>query len=200
MDGDIDYSKFSRIDLVEALTRIDKQRYPKNYANLLKEVGARPPAVPTERHSRDLSKWVMWIGWYQLAASLIFVHTLLLSVSPATWIISWMAIALLGLAALTATAGVFTVRGHRLGPYLSILSFASQVVSLTVPGFAYQYAPLLAVYVSWTSATMGVTGLIGPDSKIRVGDTDPTYLAIDALAVVALVVLVTYVRRRDIAS
>jgi hypothetical protein len=41
MDGDIDYSKYSAEDLNEALARIDKQRFPVNYANLLKEAASR---------------------------------------------------------------------------------------------------------------------------------------------------------------
>lgn len=48
MDGDIDYSKYSDDDLNEALRRIDKQRYPKNYANLLKEAASRPFVQPPQ--------------------------------------------------------------------------------------------------------------------------------------------------------
>ena len=42
MDGEIDYSKYTREDLDEALGRIDKLSFPKNYANLLKESACRP--------------------------------------------------------------------------------------------------------------------------------------------------------------
>ncbi len=48
MDGEIDYSKYSRDDLNEALGRIDKQRYPQNYANLLKESASRPVVSPAQ--------------------------------------------------------------------------------------------------------------------------------------------------------
>ena len=33
-DGDIDYSKFTLLELEEALAGINRQRYPRNYANL----------------------------------------------------------------------------------------------------------------------------------------------------------------------
>jgi hypothetical protein len=33
-DGDIDYSKFTLLELEEALAGINRQRYPQNYANL----------------------------------------------------------------------------------------------------------------------------------------------------------------------
>jgi uncharacterized protein YbjQ (UPF0145 family) len=34
-DGSIDYSTYSRLELTDALSSIDKHRYPKNYANLV---------------------------------------------------------------------------------------------------------------------------------------------------------------------
>jgi membrane protease YdiL (CAAX protease family) len=43
MDGDIDYSQFSRAQLEEALTRIDPTRFPRNYENLRHELGTRAP-------------------------------------------------------------------------------------------------------------------------------------------------------------
>jgi hypothetical protein len=70
MDSDIDYSKFSREELDEALKRINKQRFPQNYANLLKESDGRPYIHAS--HSallRDLSP-----GYgTRIAAALLFV-------------------------------------------------------------------------------------------------------------------------------
>jgi hypothetical protein len=43
MDGDIDYSRFSRAQLEDALTRVDRARYPRNYENLRRELDARAP-------------------------------------------------------------------------------------------------------------------------------------------------------------
>jgi hypothetical protein len=203
MDGDINYSTYSRSQLEEALTRIDMHAYPRNYAKLVEELRVRPPDAPSKRLPRDMRKWVVWIGWYQLAASLIFVHQLLMSDFSAiisNWRIVLMMLILFGLGSITAVAGFLTVRGHRLGPYFSIASFAAQAVTLTVRGFAYQYAPLLVVHLYWSDAKFGVIGFLGPDSRIRVGEQGPTYIAVDALAIAAIIVLVTYVRRRDAAS
>jgi hypothetical protein len=203
MDGDIDYSKFTRMELDEALTRIDRHRYPKNYANLVEEAAIRPAAAPIVRAPRDLSRWVEWIGWYQLAASLIIVHQLVttdISSMFASWHVALLMSALIGLSVLTAAAGLLTVRGRRLGPKLSIASFAAQAVTLKTQGFAYWYAPLLAVRIYWTNGRLGVTGLIGPDSHIGIGRPDSTYVGVDALAIAAILLLVWFVRHRDSAG
>jgi uncharacterized membrane protein YjgN (DUF898 family) len=42
-DGEINYSGYTREQLLEALTRIDRARYPLNFANLTRELDARPP-------------------------------------------------------------------------------------------------------------------------------------------------------------
>jgi hypothetical protein len=46
MDGDIDYTNLSRAQLEEALTRIDRSRFPLNYDHLVKELDTRGPALP----------------------------------------------------------------------------------------------------------------------------------------------------------
>jgi hypothetical protein len=49
MDGDIDYSQFSRAQLEEALTRIEPTRFPRNYENLRRELATRAPEPQRER-------------------------------------------------------------------------------------------------------------------------------------------------------
>jgi hypothetical protein len=46
MDGEIDYSKYTTDELNESLSRIDKQRYPRNYAKLIEEIRTRPGVPP----------------------------------------------------------------------------------------------------------------------------------------------------------
>jgi hypothetical protein len=43
IDGGIDYSKYTREQLADALDRIDRSRFPTNHAALLKELTARTP-------------------------------------------------------------------------------------------------------------------------------------------------------------
>lgn len=45
-DGDIDYSTSTLLELEEALAGINRQRYPKNYANLRSAYEQRTGAVP----------------------------------------------------------------------------------------------------------------------------------------------------------
>jgi hypothetical protein len=47
-DGEIDFTQYSRENLEKALARIDRDSYPRNYENLLKELAARGP---------DLAAW-----------------------------------------------------------------------------------------------------------------------------------------------
>src|SRR5579863_3887617 len=57
MDGDIDYSTFERPQLEEALTNIDRDRYPNNYQNLVRELSIRPaPANPSPSSNAGLSE------------------------------------------------------------------------------------------------------------------------------------------------
>jgi hypothetical protein len=45
-DGALDYSGFTRQQLAEALERIDRSRYPRNYTNLTNELASRPIENP----------------------------------------------------------------------------------------------------------------------------------------------------------
>jgi hypothetical protein len=72
MDGDFDYSRLSRTQLEEALTRIDKGRYPINYQRILKELEVRPPespAAPAEAKQSVLNL----ITWYSLGLVVAYV-------------------------------------------------------------------------------------------------------------------------------
>jgi len=67
MDGDVDYSKYSAVQLAEALTHIDAERYPLNFANLQRELQVRPmePQEPTpyEVPFRGFAVWpVAWVA------------------------------------------------------------------------------------------------------------------------------------------
>jgi len=54
VDGDIDYSKYGRPELEDALSRIDRDLWPKNYDNLTRELAQRrPPAAPPKRKAKD---------------------------------------------------------------------------------------------------------------------------------------------------
>jgi hypothetical protein len=43
MDGDVDYSRYSRAELEEALSSIDRSRFPRNYEHLRRELDSRAP-------------------------------------------------------------------------------------------------------------------------------------------------------------
>jgi len=53
VDGNIDYSKYGRPELEDALSRIDRNLWPKNYANLTRELAKRPPPPPDPPARKD---------------------------------------------------------------------------------------------------------------------------------------------------
>jgi hypothetical protein len=210
-DGEVDYSTLSRAQLEEALTRIDRHRYPRNYQSLVKELKTRPPETQSPPEPRDLSTWVMIIGWYQIAATAYclwlcyrtfsserfhLADVSKLGILPVSTLVVWGATTLLTLCLLliTGVAGVLTVRRHRLGPRLSIVSFGAQAISLTLPGFSFQYVPLFGLPVFWSSARFGIRAL-GADITVSFGGSDPVYIAVDVLALSALAILSTFIRR-----
>jgi hypothetical protein len=88
MDGDFDYSRLSRTQLEEALTRIDKGRYPVNYQRILKELEARPPdsQTPPTRPEQSVLNLIAWYSIGLVVAYLVaygcagLVVTMLLAV------------------------------------------------------------------------------------------------------------------------
>ena len=67
MDGDVDYSRYSRAQLDEVLAHIDAERFPLNYANLQRELNARPqemaPEIPYRVPFRMFAVWpAAWVA------------------------------------------------------------------------------------------------------------------------------------------
>jgi hypothetical protein len=203
MDGDIDYSKFTRAELNEALTRIDRARYPKNLSNLLTALAAAPVDRPGASTEQSSVRWERIFGWYFIVAAAVvamprFAYLISepkgLSVSGSLsahdlLTIVPVLIVVIALLALPFAAGIALIRGHRFGRTLGIASFAAQLVALSVPGISYSYIPLLAFRVFYTGGTFGFTGSMGPEMLIRIGSSEPIYIAVDAAAIVAIIVL-----------
>jgi hypothetical protein len=73
MDGDFDYSQLSRAQLEEALTRIDRHRYPVNYQKILRELEVRPADAPPA--PEVLPSLMSLTGWYSMglvSATILF--------------------------------------------------------------------------------------------------------------------------------
>jgi hypothetical protein len=64
VDGDFDYSQLSRAQLQEALTRIERTKYPINYERILRELETRPPDQPALPAP---SSPVSLVAWYSVA-------------------------------------------------------------------------------------------------------------------------------------
>lgn len=51
LDGQVDYTSYTRAQLWDALRHIDRARFPENLANLERTLAALPPAVPAQPRS-----------------------------------------------------------------------------------------------------------------------------------------------------
>lgn len=70
-DGQIDYSGYCRIELMQAASSIDKERYPLNFANLQSALAAAPP-MSTASISAEPVTLYPYVGlWPRLGASIV---------------------------------------------------------------------------------------------------------------------------------
>lgn len=95
---------------------------------------------------------------------------------------------------LPAVAGVLTLQNRRLGAYLSIATFGTQLVSVSTTAFSYRYVLLASFPVYWSSADAGITGWIGPTLKIHFGTSGLSFVGIDILSLIAMGFLVKTLR------
>lgn len=66
-DGTVDYRSYTLAELKEALSRIDRSKYPINLRNLEAEIASRPvPAssIPSPRRPLRLKAWFFGFCWY----------------------------------------------------------------------------------------------------------------------------------------
>jgi hypothetical protein len=207
MDGDIDYSQYSRAQLEEALSRIDKARYPKNLEKLRVALDLVPIEDPAQPRARDYSKWTLALGWYLVAATLVVLGQFMLTIvnrpapfgmghtSTAT-VLSLILIAVFTLVLITVTAagGFLLIRRHRFGPKIAIASFALQLLTVTIPALSYEYVALVALRLYWSNDSFGFIALTGPDIHFKFGGSNLPYIGLDVLSAVAILVLVKSIR------
>lgn len=84
IDGQIDYSQFSREDLIDSIRHVDVRRFPLNHANAVSELGKRPVpkadstiVTDTEvltRSSTDRRPMAVWIiFWFTIPCVVVLV-------------------------------------------------------------------------------------------------------------------------------
>jgi len=83
-DGQVQYANYTLAELKEALDRIDRVRYPRNYANLALELAIRdelraigepgamepaasPPPSPSPLIPEHVANWIYRLGWILMA-------------------------------------------------------------------------------------------------------------------------------------
>jgi hypothetical protein len=71
-DGTIDYSRYTRAQLLDALTRIDGNRYPLNFQALNRELAVRPTETTAHRPSRALP-FPIFVVWNATVLSMLLI-------------------------------------------------------------------------------------------------------------------------------
>jgi len=96
IDGQIEYSIYSRNDLIDCVQHIDPERFPVNHANALRELQSRPRpefapqvAAPVATTRRPIGVWVVFLVYVVADAVLVPTYfltrsgSLSLKMSPA---------------------------------------------------------------------------------------------------------------------
>jgi len=151
IDGQIDYSSFSRDELIDCIRHVDSRRFPKNHANALLELGKRPvpesvaaitatPAVQASAgmRRRPTAVWIIF-AYYTLGIAwvgpVVFaVHAGMLQLPPAQQAIFDKfnlldSIFTAGVLAFNAYAAVSLIRLQRQAFYLFATAFGCNVLA-----------------------------------------------------------------------
>lgn len=199
MDGQIDYSKYSYSELLDAAGRIDEKAFPLNAQALKVELAKRPPrsgdtpqAGLSPADAEDLLKGLPIIGWLQIAAA----ATLAFASVPALTNGAWPS-AVIGalLATLNISAGVLLIKRRGSGVLLSLINYSMQAPAFLLGPFFYKYTGIAAISVGLSAGSSRVGFLssagMSPGFKVAYGvNTSQYFFSLDLLALGLLGILV----------
>jgi hypothetical protein len=188
MDGEIDYSKYTRADLDEAFGRIDKLRFPKNYANLLEESARRPL---TDVAQYGVSTAFQPRNGVRVAAALLFAGGLVgtcifvtveVSALRNHWPLVFVALPGIGLFVWSTIVGLRLWRGVPGSAKWAKVLFMLQIPVMSVSGSNYEFFTGLAARL--------LHGPGGTKIEFRIGASLSTEFATDSTRFVVGVNLV----------
>ncbi|MEZ8131994.1 hypothetical protein [Enterovibrio norvegicus] len=195
---DVNYSKYSPKSLLEALSTIDRNGYPENYANLILEISSRRDEISLYEASLEEKKVKKWgayfsaIGYFQLITGFFAMVGCLLylyenSISGA--VLSF------GVAALNGISGFFVVKRNPKYYWLCYLNQGLQVVSFGVGGLYFNYFGLGGIFLTydwvspvynWLQASFSIGGSV---VSFSLNNEPNGYVQIDVLAIFYLLVI-----------
>ena len=200
MDGDVDYSRYDRRGLEDALRNLDAAKYPLNHANLMRKLAALPPETLPEALARgtpSFRRWLPWlkyIGAFQLfTAGFTFSLAASLSGLPMDRMVesAFVVVVAVGIIALNIAAAILVIRGKRLGYTLSAVNFALQVFPFSFPGVAFEYCALANVGAfGILTSSWRVAASLGPNVRVAMGGSEPLSVGVNVIALILAVAFV----------
>ncbi len=167
-DGTIDFSRYSREELLQALDHIDGARFPINLGNARKELESRPVVPPPRvmtKHERAAAAVEMDISW-----ALILGYTALsLVLSFGFELATQLAISSEGLQGLWSLLPAFCLnlvfakrhpRGYYINASLVVISAIAFWTVFSPSGSAAVSARAALTFLFWSLCTVSVAGLL----------------------------------------
>lgn len=202
--NNIDYSKYSVPELMQAKSSINPEVAPQNFENLRSELEKRKDEIEAyfeEKRNASLfssknpnnENRAKLLGYFQLAGAAVIFILLLLSfagtLSALSIFISIVAIVLNG------TAGYLTVKKSVTGYKLSLFNLSLQLVAISTGSFLYSYNGLGGVFLNIGNG-ISLNASFSPGFQIVWGAQSlETSFDIDLLAVLFIGVILSLLRK-----
>ena len=197
----IDYSKYSVPELLQAKSSINPDAAKENYRNLLAEFDKRQNDINKYLDEQEdgfvlsIEKRLKALGYLQLlGAVVIFLNLGVAIVAGPSLVYVFISIVAV---ALNGTAGYLTVNKKSVGYTLSFINLSLQLVSINTESFLYSYNGLGGVFLGLGDG-ISLNAAFSPGFSIAWGaNTGASYFGIDLLAIFFLFVLLNALKLND---
>ena len=192
---DVDYSKYTAEQLLDAKQSIDPNVAPENYENLCVELELRKGEIKQHLEKKKeafvftTEKRVQLLGYFQVAAAVILVFLLFFNLftNPSVLAIVTVIIAIL----LNGGAGYLSIKQKMSGYYLSLINQGLQTLSISTGTFYYSYNGIGGVFLTIQEGVY-FSALVKPGYTISWGESvGLPGISIDLLAVFFILVLLS---------
>lgn len=188
----VDYSKYSIEELLQAAQSIHPEKNPVNYQKLKAEYERRKSEIDekvseeTEAEKDNTFEKVKLAGYLQLAGGFIFILFAIITYQNLATLLACIVLGILSI-----FAGKLLLQSHELGYDLTYINQGLQLISLKVGGVAFNYAALGGVYLKFMSnGSLGFNAEFNPGIVLAFGSSgNGGFIAIDFLAI-AIIYLV----------
>lgn len=189
--NNMDYTRYSTKELLEAKVSISREVAPENHKNLHKELALRKNELTeiVAEEKRSTFDKLKILGYFQLTAatvlSLVFIQTIFTGTN-----LPGIVLLVAGIA-LNLAAGWWAVKSTLMGYRLSLLNQCLQSIVLVTGSFAYNYSGIGGIYIGFGDEIQ-VAARISPGLNIMWGNVNASnYYAIDGPALYFALVLLT---------